>query len=215
VLAPVTRDHIARLRQDLETFRSTTPAPIVEKVAAAGFQCKRCGKCCQGRFGDNTVTIFPSEIRAIMEAAGLGWLDIAHPHESDDVDAQGFIHTFEWALRKKKNGDCAFLGDGKCAIYEHRPLICRTYPMRLEAGELELYECDGLGSGTTDRADELAEALLHRQVAEAAEALALLEKYAAYRPSRSAPAPGRTYIVHDSEGSRVVVEHSDGSFSFA
>jgi len=129
----VIRDSIARLRDDLKAFRSMSAGPVAEKVSAAGFSCKRCGKCCMGRFGDNTVTVFPSEIRAIMAAAGLGWFDVARPHESHDVDGQGVVHTFEWALQRKENGDCAFLEGGKCAVYGHRPLICRTYPMRLES----------------------------------------------------------------------------------
>jgi Fe-S-cluster containining protein len=151
-----------------------------------------------------------------MEATGLGWLDVARPHESDDVDPQGLYHTFEWALRRKKDGDCAFLEDGRCTIYAYRPFICRTYPMRLEGAELELYECDGLGTGAmgNDEARAMAEALLKRQVVEAEEAISLLEKYDAYCPSATASCPGRVYVVHDSEGSRKVAERSAGSFYF-
>ncbi len=176
-------------------------------IATTGFRCKRCGRCCRGAFGDNTVTIFPSEIRRIMAAMGIGWLDIARPHESDDVDELGFYHTFEWALLKKKNGDCAFFKSGACAIYEYRPLICRTYPMRLEGSRLELSECEGLGQGAMGEpeAAKMAEELIKRQDAEAREATALLEKYQAFRPARRALAPDRVYVVHDSEGSRRVL----------
>jgi len=129
------------------------------------------------------------------------------------VDGQGVVHTFEWALQRKENGDCAFLEGGKCAVYGHRPLICRTYPMRLESGELELYECDGLGTGATGGAQEMAGALLDRQVAEAAESIALLEKFEV-RPLKSVPASCRVYVVHDSEGSHIVEELADGSYRF-
>lgn len=208
------RDSIARLKDDLEDLRSMSAGPVAEKVSAAGFHCKRCGKCCMGRFGDNTVTVFPSEIRAIMAATGLGWFDVARPHESDDVDGHGVVHTFEWALRRKANGDCAFLEGGRCAVYGQRPLICRTYPMRLEGHELELYECDGLGTGATGGAREMAGELLGRQVNEAEESIALLEKYRA-GPIKGVQASGRLYVVHDSEGSRIVEELEDGSFRFA
>lgn len=209
--APV--DAIAGLRERLKAYRAMGPAMVEAKVAAAGFRCRRCAKCCQGRFGDNTVTVFPGEVRAIMEAAGLGWLDVARPHESDDADAEGVVHTFEWTLRKKENGDCVFLEGGACAVYEQRPLVCRTYPMRLEGDELELYECDGLGSGAPDDAAGMAAGLVRRQVAEAAESLALLEKFAARR-SHAAPASGRVFEVHDGEGSRLVAERPDGTFYF-
>jgi uncharacterized protein len=169
-------------------------------------------------YGDNTVTIFPSEIRAIMEATGLGWLDIARPHEGDDVDENGFYHTFEWALRKRENGDCIFLKGGKCAAYGHRPHICRTYPMRLaeDGHKIELYECDGIGTCIMEEAEarSMADALKKRQADEAIETRSLLQKYEAFRPG---PAPGaaeRTYVVHDSEGSRRVRVHKDGSCIF-
>jgi Fe-S-cluster containining protein len=207
---------IVGLKKDLESFRAQSAGPIAKDVATTGFTCKRCGKCCRSKFGDNTVTVFPSEVRAIMEATGMGWLDVARPHESDDVDSQGLYHTFEWALCKKNDGDCAFLEGGKCAIYQHRPLICRTYPMRLEGAELELYECDGLGTGTMgdEEARAMAGALLKRQVVEAEEAISLLEKYEAYRPSASAYPSCKIYVVHDSEGSRKVAERSARSFYF-
>ena len=207
-------DHVARLKADLKNFEAMSASLVEEKVSAAGFRCRRCAKCCSGRYGDNTVTIFPSEIRSVMASTGLGWLDIARPHESVDVDDMGFIRTFEWVLRKKKNGDCAFLEGGKCTIYACRPLICRTYPMRLEAEALELYECDGLGAGTTDNAPQMADALIKRQISETSEAIALLEKYGAYKPEKGHAASGKVYVVHDSEGSHIVVERSDGSFSF-
>jgi len=212
VRAPVTHDSIAILKKELEVFRAISPRSIEGQVSAAGFRCRHCAKCCSGRFGDNTVTIFPSEIRAIMAVSGSGWFDVARPHESGDVDACGVIHTFEWVLRKKENGDCAFLGGGRCAIYDLRPLICRTYPMRLEGEELELYECDGLGTGATDNAPDLACTLVKRQIAETAEMISLLEKLDAM--PEGAPASGRLYAVHDGEGTRMVVEKADGSFSF-
>jgi Predicted Fe-S-cluster oxidoreductase len=33
---------------------------------------------------------------------------------------------------KKFEGDCVFLKDNKCTIYELRPLICRFYPFELK-----------------------------------------------------------------------------------
>jgi Fe-S-cluster containining protein len=153
-----------------------------------------------------------------MKTTGLGWLDIARPQDSDDVDEHGFYHTFEWALRKKENGDCFFLTGGKCAVYAHRPHICRTYPMRLaeDGHRVELYECDGIGSGTMDEAEarRMADALLKRQAAEARESRSLLQKYEAFHPGRAQGTAVRIYVVHDSEGSRKVRVHKDGSCAF-
>lgn len=207
-------DRIEGLERDLEAFEALSPGPVAEKVAATGFRCRRCGKCCRGRYGDNTVTVFPSEIRAIAAVTGLDWLDFARPHESDDIDSEGFIHTFEWSLRKKDDGDCIFLENGACAIYDLRPLICRTYPFRLEAGELEVYECDGLETGATEDAGGMADALVGRQVVETSEAIALLKKLGDRPPMADTIRSHKKYIVHDSEGARLVVEAADGSLRF-
>jgi Fe-S-cluster containining protein len=190
-------------------------ADLIKKITATGFKCKRCGRCCRGAFGDNTVTVFPFEIRGLMEATGLGWLDIARPHESDDVDEYGLYHTFEWALRKEENGDCFFLKEGKCAVYGNRPLICRTYPMRLEAGCLELSECEGIGMGAMGgpEAGQMAEELLKRRLVESRETASLLEKYEAFRPARPPSTKDGVYVVHDSEGSRKVLV-KEGRCSF-
>jgi len=191
---------------------------LATKVAASRFRCQGCGKCCRSEFGDNTVTIFPSEIRGIMRATGMEWLDVARPNESQDMDDEGEYHTFEWALRRKSNGDCKFLEDGKCSVYEYRPYICRTYPMRLESGrfEIELYDCDGVGAGEMDAGEArlMAETLIRRQHAETMETVSLMKNYQPFNSRTPKPAQERVFVVHDSEGSRKVLMHRDGSYSF-
>jgi Fe-S-cluster containining protein len=34
------------------------------------------------------------------------------------------------ALEQKPNGDCVYLGDRKCEIWERRPILCRTFDCR-------------------------------------------------------------------------------------
>lgn len=49
-------------------------------------------------------------------------------------------------LGKSENGSCIFLQDHSCAIYEQRPIICRTHGLPLlfanDAGEWELSACE-------------------------------------------------------------------------
>jgi len=203
---------------NLERLKAANAGTLAKKIAEARFRCQRCGKCCKSEFGDNTVTVFPSEIRGIMQATGLGWPDVVRPNESCDMDDNGEYHTFEWALRKKNNGECRFLENNGCTVYEHRPLICRSYPMNMEAGhlEVELYECDGVGAGEMEEADarRMAETLLRRQLTETMETVALMERYEPFHANVPKPADEKVYIVHDSEGSRRVIMHKDGSYSF-
>ena len=214
----MTEDPLKAIRKDLDQYRSTNAQSIAKKVAASRFKCQRCGKCCKSEYGDNTVTIFPSEIRSIMQATGLEWLDIARPNDSYDMDESGEYHTFEWALRKNSNGECKFLENGACRIYEHRPYLCRSYPMSLETGhlEVELYDCDGIGAGEMSDAEALnmAQTLIKRQLAETMETIALMERYEPFQPASPVPADERVFVVHDSEGSRKVLRHSDGTYTF-
>lgn len=208
-------DAIEGLKKELAEHNKWNEGSVAKKVADTGFRCKRCGKCCKNAWGDNTVSAFPGEVRAIAQATGLEWLDVVCPMESQDMDESGEYHTFEWALQKQKNGDCKFLKDGKCTIYEVRPLICRTYPMRLESKELELYECDGLCSGPMpeEEARRIAVMLHQRQIRETGETIALLQHFKPFKPVTRDPSIDKIYIVHDSEGSHRVLARADGGFS--
>ncbi|MFB6153928.1 MAG: YkgJ family cysteine cluster protein [Halodesulfurarchaeum sp.] len=136
----------------------------MERIAGAieriGFECTRCGECCRG-VGEtqHTATIFPAEVRDVMDRTGLQWADVARPMPFGLEGGNG--ETFEWAIRTDASGDCRFLREnngeasrGKrdvmddstggcggrtdsstaCTIYRDRPLICRTYPFSLDLG---------------------------------------------------------------------------------
>ncbi len=167
---------------------------IADKIISIGYKCLRCAKCCMEDYGDNTVSVFPFEIRRISENIGLKWEGIAVPAPSEDRDAAGNIHTFEWVL--KKNGNCAFLDKGLCEIYDCRPYICSTYPFYLLEGRLMVSICDGIGSAISyEDAMKMAALLKERYIAEISESIALLEKFKGFKPG------GRGNIcIHDSEG---------------
>lgn len=183
-----------RLKRSLNEAVRIDESKIADKIMSIGYKCQQCGRCCMGDYGDNTVSIFPFEIRRISEKTGLKREDIAVPTPSEDRDDAGNIHTFEWIL--KKNRDCTFLDKGLCKIYECRPYICRTYPFYLLDGRLRISECEGLGNTISDEdAMKMATLLKERYIAEIRESIALLEKFRGFAPS------GKGDIcVHDSEG---------------
>ncbi len=73
---------IRRFRKDLKKARTMSPDEVAKRLPA--FMCQGCARCCRGAFGDNTVTVFPDEIRRIMTASGLDWLDVVEPEEDGD-----------------------------------------------------------------------------------------------------------------------------------
>ena len=186
---------IAQLKEDLSKARDLNLAGLAVEIQDIGFSCLGCGDCCRGE--DNSVLVFPQEIRAIQEASHLSWSEVAAPPQEGEWDHEGCFHTLEWRLAKAGDA-CRFYQRDGCSIYPLRPLLCRTYPFYLDRDKLICSECPGLG-GKIDVQDaqRLAEMLVLRQITEIEQAIALLERYRDF--SRGQPGNGGI-VVHDSEG---------------
>lgn len=192
---------LADLESQLEGAEGLSLETIAREIMGIGFRCRRCGDCCRGE--DNSVAVFPTEIRAIIaDETGEGWLEVAGPPEEGEWDCEGNFHTLEWRLRKTGR-DCRYYSENGCRIYGARPLLCQTYPFYMEGGRLCWSECRGLGGeiGTEDSLI-LAEVLKRRKVVEIREAMELLRKYEEFE--RGEPSPRGKCIVHDSDGYREI-----------
>ncbi len=110
------------------------------------FTCTACGKCC-ATAGEYYVFLAPGEAEAIREHLGLSrsWFRrryLASLEEGELVLAAGAEER------------CIFLDDnGRCNIYQVRPLQCRTYPFWPElvgskrAWQREAARCEGINRG--------------------------------------------------------------------
>jgi uncharacterized protein len=189
-------DRISELKEAFSEAKKLSPAKLAARIREIGFHCRKCGECCRGE--DNSVVVFPLEIRRILIRTGLQWMDVASPPEEGEWDKDGCFHTLEWRL-KKEEGSCRFYQNGSCYVYRARPMLCRTYPFYLDNGELMCSECKGLGGQIeSDEADKMAIELLLRYLFEIREAIALLERYRDFE--RGEARKGGGCIVHDSEG---------------
>lgn len=185
---------ITCLKKALDDAIQIDDRQLADKIRATGFKCRNCARCCKSESGDNTVSVFPFEIRRICEKTGLDRNDVVIPTPSQDKDSCGNIHTFEWVLRKR--GDCIFQKSGSCRIYECRPYICKTYPFYLLEGRLMVSECGGLGSVISyEESEMIAASLKERYITEIKESISVLERFKGFNPGSS----GRV-CVHDSEG---------------
>ena len=193
--SPEMASRIAELREDLRKAKAQSKVDLAAEIRDMGFSCQGCGECCRGE--DNSVLVFPQEIRAIEEATGLSWAEVAEPPQEGEWDTEGYFHTLEWRLAKVGEA-CRFYQGGVCAIYPVRPMLCRSYPFYLDRGKLMASECRGLEKKLdAQEAERLAETLIARQIIEIEEAIALLERY---RDFPRGPPGERGIIVHDSEG---------------
>jgi uncharacterized protein len=187
---------IRDLQAALRAAEGLSPDALAARISDIGFQCLGCGECCRGE--DNSVVVFPSEIRAIQAATGLSWLEVAGLPKEGEWDRDGCFHTLEWRL-KKEGESCRFYQNGRCCVYRARPVLCSTYPFYLDNGELMCSQCPGLGGRIeSDGAYRMAERLILRYLFEIQEAIALLERYRDFERGRAGQ--GGVCIVHDSEG---------------
>jgi Fe-S-cluster containining protein len=191
---------ISQLREDLEFAKSISVKEVAAQIIKIGFECIKCGECCIG--DDNSVVVFPFEIKRIMAATVEGWRDTVQPPAEGEWDSQGNFHTLEWRI-KKENGSCKFCSHGGCKIYADRPFICSTYPFYLDNGILRCSDCRGLGKEIeSSEAEKIASLVKERSIIEIREAIALLEKYKNFDRGKAMTKVTRI-IVHDSEGEQI------------
>lgn len=196
------QDRIAGLKKDLLAAKGLLLTDLAARIRETGFRCQKCGECCRGE--DNSVVVFPEEIRRIQRATDLDWLEVVAPPVDGEWDREGCFHTLEWRLRKE-NDACRFYQNGRCIIYPIRPMLCRTYPFYLDEGRLMHSECRGLGRKIEqEEANDLAEQLLNRYITEIREAIHLLERYRDFE--RGEAKEMGECIVHDSEGEHRIIK---------
>jgi uncharacterized protein len=102
-------EHKRELRYRLEEIRRLSADEIASQIKKIGFECIRCGECCNG--DDNSVVAFPFEIRKILKANCIGWLDAVEPPTIGEWDDRGCFHTLEWRIRRA-GGSCKFYNKG-------------------------------------------------------------------------------------------------------
>ena len=82
------------------------------------FQCTACGACCSG------AGIVRMSVKDILLLAKH-----TQRSEEDFVDTYLERKKGSWILKQNlHNGDCIFLEEHRCSIYEARPTQCRTFP---------------------------------------------------------------------------------------
>ncbi len=94
-----------------------TPADVnrwLESIIRADpVPCNGCTACCRNK---STVDLMPDDDLSLYEHISIReWGGELHP-----------------MLSQKPNGDCAYLEDGKCSIYDKRPVVCRVFDCRRE-----------------------------------------------------------------------------------
>jgi Fe-S-cluster containining protein len=105
--------------------------------------CTLCGKCCKDMEGkERRVLLLEKDLKRIMSS-------VDSPGFFSEVSEGQFVGRI-----KMVDGECIFLRDNVCRVYEVRPLICRMYPFWVEKVDDFFVigvdnECPGLSEGET------------------------------------------------------------------
>jgi Fe-S-cluster containining protein len=110
------------------------------------FVCEKCAKCC----GDTEervrlILLLKIEAERISQRTARGIGEFTEKIE-------GF-EPYYFRMKKTSEGECVFLRNTLCIIYEVRPLICRFYPFQLKnvGNNRHVFtytrECPGIGKG--------------------------------------------------------------------
>ena len=132
-------------------------------AAGLRFGCTGSARCCRNH-GDHTrVYLMDPEVPALARELGVPADEFRRTHTREEGG---------WTLLVAKGSQCVFLdGEGRCGVYEARPVQCRTWPFWKEnIASRKAWErivgpvCAGAGCGPLYRAQEI------EHIAEATEA---------------------------------------------
>ena len=135
----------------LEEYDIEKLCPVIKEV---GFSCTLCGRCCTNEFNGHVFLLDEDteRVRGIRPDA------IIPAPFFELCDQNGNFYVSGYALKTKENGDCIFLEDNRCTIYDDRFSICRIYPYMLhreygDDGKLAWRQISGLNEHGEYNAD--------------------------------------------------------------
>lgn len=97
-----------------------------DMVKADCHGCKGCHKCCTGM--GNSVLLDPYDVYRMQRGLGKGLAQLLAEEAAELNVAEGVILPNVKMAGKEER--CAFLNEeGRCGIHEHRPGVCRLFPL--------------------------------------------------------------------------------------
>ena len=106
-------------RTSVATDAGSASSPVPWYAGGLHFECTACGRCCTG--GNGYVWVETSEITALARHLSLTLDDFGRRY----LRRVGERYAL---LERDPGGDCIFLRDARCSVYEVRPRQCVTFP---------------------------------------------------------------------------------------
>lgn len=127
------------------------------------FECQRCSKCC--RYDPGYVFLTKNDLENAAQSLKISNDNFLNKY-CRKVEFGGFNRI---SLLERDNYDCIFWENGKCIIYNSRPVQCRTFPFWINYLEEEkdwkalAIDCPGIGRGAVVTKEEIEMKILERQ----------------------------------------------------
>lgn len=127
------------------------------------FSCTACSACCRG--GPGYVFLSKDDLKLLTERLKLDYSSFIRRYCTLVKTGVGYSVS----LAEKKNYDCIFWLDGRCSIYEYRPVQCSTFPFwdslldSKENWEDAGNDCPGIGHGEIRSREYIEECLWKRR----------------------------------------------------
>jgi Fe-S-cluster containining protein len=138
---------IAALTQERSSLLEYPAERLAGIIQEIGFRCTGCAQCCTRAFNGH-VFLLDRDVDAVKEIDPEA---IEPAPDPELCDQNGTFYVSGYALRTQddKAGSCRFLQEGRCRIYDRRPVICRVYPYMLhrepdETGHVDWRQFSGL-----------------------------------------------------------------------
>lgn len=91
--------------------------------------CKGCTACCRGF---QAICLFPEEGDIVENYDTMPFIERVKM-ESNGLPLPAWLPD-QWKtlqmIKFKENGDCIYLGEHGCTIYDNRPILCRSFDCR-------------------------------------------------------------------------------------
>jgi Fe-S-cluster containining protein len=120
---------VAALTQERNSLFEYPLERLAKIIQEIGFRCTECSKCCTREFNGH-VFLLDHDVKTIRKIDPSAIEPAPSP---EFCDQNGIFYVSGYALRTKtdEHGTCWFLENGRCRIYDNRPVICRVYPSML------------------------------------------------------------------------------------
>ncbi len=134
------------------------------------FECQGSGKCCTSRGSYGYVFLTKADQKRLADFFKLSVPAFLKRYCGDKDGTAYVLDPRELGITGIPEGDCLFLDQNRCKVYEARPEHCRTWPFWPEnmnpktwRNEIAAF-CPGVGKGKVHTREEI-EAVLAAQIA--------------------------------------------------